>query len=484
MENIKILLINPSLKRPERISKRKRFVPVGIPLSISYLAAYLKEKNIEFDIYDERLEPLHDGELEKLINEKGINVVGLSCTTPYIYRALDLANTVKKISPEIKIVLGGVHPSVMTDECLQNESVDYVVRHEGEITLWEFLKSLQGELDIKDVKGLSYKENGSIIHNPDRLAIEDLDSLPPFPFHLFEKQKDRYFFRILTSRGCPYRCIFCSARSITGRKYRYRSAEQVIKDIDLLVNQFCRSRIGFADDTFTANKDRVIKLCELIIDRGLHKKATFYCMTRGDTVDRHLLEIMKTAGFRGISFGIETGSNRIMKLIKKGETIESNIRAVKTAKDIGFIVRGSFILGFPTETREESRETINLALKNPFDYAMFNLPIPYPGTELYEIAKREGNRYTDFSNFDAMEGLLKKQTVYIPKGRTKKELIRLQRKAYFLFYFRLKQVINFLKIGLPEVDLRLLNLRERINLGFKIIARLIKGEKKNSHKSS
>jgi radical SAM superfamily enzyme YgiQ (UPF0313 family) len=183
---------------------------------------------------------------------------------------------------------------------------------------------------------------------------------------------------------------------------------------------------------------------------------------------------MKAAGFRGISFGIETGSNRIMKLIKKGETIEDNIRAVRIAKEVGFTVRGSFILGFPTETLKETLETIKLAVKNPFDFAMFNLPIPYPGTELYEIAKKEGNRYIDFSNFDALEGLLKKQAVYIPKDRTEKELIWLQRRAYFRFYFRFRQAINFLKIGLPEVDLEPLNILERLKLGFKIIARLFK----------
>jgi radical SAM superfamily enzyme YgiQ (UPF0313 family) len=190
----KILLINPSLKRPEGVSKRKRVVPVGIPLGIGYLAAYLAEKKAEFEIYDERLEPLYDEKLERLVKEKNISVVGLSCTTPFIYRGLDLARAVKKASKDIRVILGGVHPSVMPEECLQNENVDYVVRHEGEVTLFELLKSFDGELEIRDVKGVSYKKNGGIIHNPERRAIDNLDSLPPFPFHLFKDSEGKILF--------------------------------------------------------------------------------------------------------------------------------------------------------------------------------------------------------------------------------------------------------------------------------------------------
>ena len=183
---------------------------------------------------------------------------------------------------------------------------------------------------------------------------------------------------------------------------------------------------------------------------------------------------MKEAGFRGISLGVETGSDRIMKVIKKGERVEDNVRAAKMAKDMGFKVRGSFIIGLPTESREESLETIRLALRLPLDFAMFNLPIPFPGTELYEIAKREGNRYLDFSGFDALDGLLKRQAVYVPVGRSEKELARLQRRAYFRFYSRPRQVLSFFRKGLPELDLEEFSLLERLKVGCRIVRRLLK----------
>ena len=166
-----------------------------------------------------------------------------------------------------------------------------------------------------------------------------------------------------------------------------------------------------------------------------------------------------------------------MKIIKKGETVEDNIRAVRMAHNVGLKVRGTFILGLPTETREETLETIRLALRNPFDFARFGLPIPFPGTELYEMARMEGIHYNDYTDFDVRDGFLKKQAVYIPNGRTRAEMVRLQRKAYFRFYFRIGQGINFLKMGLPELDLKSFGIFERLRLGYKIILKFYAGGK-------
>ncbi len=465
----KILLINPSLTRPNEFNTLKRFIPVGLPHGMGYLAGYLTEKNMDYEIFDELIEPLYEETLKRIINEKNITVVGISCMTPFIYRSMDILRIVKNISGDIKTILGGFHPTVMPEECLTNENVDYVVRKEGEITLWELMKSFDGDINISDIKGLSHKVSGMIIHNPDRPLIDDIDSLPDFPFHLFEKNEDRYNIKILSSRGCPGNCIFCAACSVWGRKYRFRSSENVIKDIAILLNRFGRKNISFVDDTFTADRNRVIELCELIMKNNFHKQAKFYCNTRGDTLDMELLETMKAAGFRGISIGIETASNRLMKIINKGETVETNVQAVRMAHKAGLKVRGTFILGLPTETQEETMETINLALKNPFDFARFGLPIPFPGTELYELARKEGIHYNDYKDFDVRDGFMKKQAVYIPKGRTSSEMAKLQRKAYFRFYFRIGQAINFLKVGLPELDLKSFSIFERLRLGYKII---------------
>lgn len=464
-----ILLINPRLTRFNKFNTLSKFIPVSLPHGLGYLAGYLRQKNVDCEIFDELIEPLYGDKLKQLVIEKNITIVGISCMTPFIYRAMSIVRDVKKISGDVKTVLGGFHPTVMSEECLKNENVDYVVRQEGEITLWELMKSLDGDIRISDIKGLSYKVSGRIVHNPDRPLIEDIDSLPDFPYHLFEKHADRYNFKILSSRGCPGNCIFCAAHTVWERKYRYRSCEKVIKEIDILINRYGRKSISFADDTFSANRKRVIELCSLILKNNLHKKAIFYCNTRGDALDMELLETMRAAGFRGISLGVETASDRLMKIMKKGETVRDNVRAAWMAHKAGLKVRGTFILGFPTETREETMETIKLALNNPFSFARFGLPIPFPGTELYELARKEGVHYNNYKDFDVRDGFMKKQAVYIPKGRTRSEMVRLQRKAYIRFYFRIGQMINFLKAGLPELDLKSFNIIEKLRLGYKII---------------
>jgi anaerobic magnesium-protoporphyrin IX monomethyl ester cyclase len=303
--------------------------------------------------------------------------------------------------------------------------------------------------------------------------IEDLDSLPPFPFHLFHEQRDKYNFSLISSRGCPFRCIFCSARSISGYKYRYRDPKKVIDEIDLLANKYGIRNITFHDDNFTFNKKRVEELCNLIIKKGLHRGIRFYCLTRSDSVNRGILEKMREAGFYGIYFGIETASNRLMKHIRKGETVEDNISAVKLAKEIGFRVRGAFILGFPTETRRETKQTIKLARNLPLDFVSFSLATPFPGTELYDIARAEGYYNFDFSKFNVLEGLSGKIPSYTPKGRTPEELMRLQKLAYFGFYFKPGRILNYLKMGLPELNLSSFSLLDRLRIGIKIAFKLL-----------
>ena len=208
----KILLINPSLTRPNEFNTLKRFIPVGLPHGMGYLAGYLAEKKVDFEIFDELIEPLYEEELKRLITEKNISIVGISCMTPFIYRGMDILRNVKKISGGIKTVLGGFHPTVMSEECLKNENVDYIARQEGEITLWELMRSLNGDINVRDIKGLSYKVCGKIVHNPDRTLIDDIDSLPDFPYHLFEKHEDRYNLKYPLFQGMPRKLyLLCRA---------------------------------------------------------------------------------------------------------------------------------------------------------------------------------------------------------------------------------------------------------------------------------
>ncbi len=445
-----------------------------MPLALGFLAGYLMDKGMETVVHDEQAEPPDESALLRLVKDGDVSIVGITAMTLVIHRAIEIAEKIKKISKETTVILGGVHPTVMPEECLRNDVVDFVVRQEGEVTLWVCIRGLRGEIDFGQIAGLSFRRDGQIVHNPPRPPIENLDSLPAFPFHLFDRNREKYNFSLVSSRGCPFRCIFCSARAVSGYKYRFRSAEKVMEEIELLATKYGTTDITFHDDNFTFNKKRVADLCDLIIRRGFHTGTRFYCLTRADMVDREILSKMREAGFSGVYFGIETASNRLMKLIQKGESVEDNIRAVKLAKELGFRVRGAFMFGFPTETSDETTQTIRLARSLPLDYVSFSLATPFPGTKLHEIALSEGYRNYDFSDFNVLAGLSGSLPAYTPAGRSPKELMRLQKWAYLWFYLKPFRLMRFFRVGMPEMCLRNFNLLDRLRLGFKIMYKLLK----------
>lgn len=375
--------------------------------------------------------------------------------TPNYKSAHMVAKLVKEVSKETTVIMGGAHPTVLPVETLQDPNVDIVVRGEGELTAFEVTESIAGRLQLKDIAGISFKENGKIIQTPERVPIEDLDSLPLPARHLLPVEKYRPFFpdqlfkapveAILTSRGCPFRCIFCAARVISGRKYRWRSPKKVIEEIELLINEYGIQQLGIIDDTFTADKKRAEKICEELITRKLNKDLVWLCATRVDAVDRDLLKKMCEAGCRSISYGIESGSQRLLNLIRKGISLDQAKKAVKSTKEAGIECRGTFILGLPTETRNESMETINFAKELDLDFAKFSLATPYPGTELHDIAVSDGNLSIDWSMLSSMIGFSECDPAYVPTGRDPKELKSLQRKAMKEFYFRPKQIWGFAK---------------------------------------
>jgi radical SAM superfamily enzyme YgiQ (UPF0313 family) len=475
MDFEKILLINPRAPRTDQNRKYAKAIPALVPLSLGYLAGYMHEQGIGAEIHDEQIELIDKEKLKHYINDQGYKVIGISSTTLYISRAMAIADMVKEISKDVKIIFGGVHPTVMPEHCLSNKNIDLVVRQEGEITLHQLMKYLNGEMKLEEIDGISYRQNGDFVHRPDRPMIQDLNSLPPFPYHMFAPHHEKYRFQVLSSRGCPYRCIFCSARSITGYKIRFVSPERVVNDIEYITNEFKKNKIAFADDTFTANKKHVKEICDRIIQKGLHKRVPLYCAARGDTVTKELLETMKSAGFQGLYFGIESGSDRILKLVQKGETVDANVQAVMLAKAAGLKVRGTFLIGLPTETTEESWQTINLAVKLPLNFASFSIATPFPGTKLAEFAKEEGFDSTDFSRFDIAGGLLGNQIPYIPKGRTYEELRKLQKRAYFKFYMKPSRLFSFFVNEIPDLNLKNFSIFDRIA----IIAKLFLGQFKS-----
>jgi radical SAM superfamily enzyme YgiQ (UPF0313 family) len=452
-----MILINPGYDRVKKLGGFSRYVPISIPIGIGYLAGYLIKHNKKVKILDEEVDRITEKIIDEYVKELDQPYIfGISCLTAGIARGYELARIIKERYPDSKVIFGNIHPTVLPEEVLSNRNVDIVVRGEGEEILNLLYERIKNNEDYSDIKGISFSKNGLIIHNEDA-PLPDLEKIPKFPYHLFTRNSDKYELGfIASSRGCPYNCIFCSQRSISRQKYRFFHADLVIQEIEELILKYRCSYITFVDDSFLMNKKRVIELCDMIQSRGFHKRAIFDCQARADTVDEQILKSLKDAGFRTIHFGIETASERLMKLIDKRETVQEIIEAIKLAKKMGFQVSGTFILGLPTETKQERRSAYRLAKELSLDYVRFNNATPYPGTRLYEIAKKEKrlNPGNNWENLNAcgtfVESPFKKNPLaYVPLTTSEKEL-RYDILKYNLFYsFRIKSVYKIFreKIG-------------------------------------
>ncbi|MDZ7342022.1 MAG: B12-binding domain-containing radical SAM protein [candidate division KSB1 bacterium] len=454
-----VLLVNPAIDKEKKYGKLvNMLLTPSVPLSIVFLGTFLEHQGYQVRLFDEQIEWLSADRLQEVVNEFHPGVIGFTCTTPGMARAHEIARDIKQLNPNIKVVMGNIHPTVLPEETLKNDHVDLVVRGEGEFTFLEYLRSLANGGNLDKVDGISFRVNGGYQHNKDRAYEKDLDVFPPVNWNLLTDTKGNYSIEwILTSRGCPYKCVFCSARSVSGFRYRFNSPQRAIHEVDVVVQKYGKKFFSFADDNFVVKKDRAREICRLLIERGYHKHVKWLCQTRADAVDKPLLELMREAGCEYISFGIETGTQRLLDLIGKSLKIETVEKAVTMAHEVGIKTRGSFMLGLPTETREDSLATINFALKLPLDIAKFNLAVPYPGTELLNMAIAEGLRVTgDWSNINTAAGLSNTEAFYIPKGRTMEELAKLQKMAHTKFYLRPRQIWRILKrenidFNLPEI---------------------------------
>ena len=461
-----MLLINPSYNRKQKLGGFSRYVPLSVPIGIGSIAGYLLKNGKKVMVVDEEIEEIRDDSLDTYV--KGLDspyIFGISCLTASISRGYDLAAKIKVRYPDSKVIFGNIHPTVLPEEVLSNRNVDIVVRGEGEETLDLLYDRIKKREGYSDVKGISYRDGDRIVHT-EPAELPDLAKMPKFRYELFEGNAGKYNLGfVASSRGCPYNCIFCSQRSISGRKYRFFSSDIVIDSIDELINEYKQSFITFVDDSFLMNKKRVIELCEMMIKKGFHQKAIFDCQARSDTVDDEVLKILREAGFRTIHFGIETASERIMRLIDKKETVEEVKQGIMLAKKHGFQVSGTFILGLPTETKEERHAAYRLAKELDLEYVRFNNATPYPGTKLYEIALEEKrfNPGDNWSNLNACGSLVTspfKDTplAYIPLTATKEELQHEILKYNLYYSFRPARILKILKekvgpagwLALPE----------------------------------
>jgi len=354
---MKILLIAPPFGK--KIRKKVETYP---PLGILQLSAYLREKGIESEMQDLTVSETPKREIKKIFTENDFQVVGISCIIASYKSSVMIARQIKKLKPGIKIILGGIYPTFDDKEILKNNpEIDIIVRGEGELTLWKLLEKLKNNKDFSKILGISFRKGTVVYRNPDRPLIDNLDELP---MPAYDQLKTLNYFQkigkflIITSRGCPYQCSFCSTSNYWRHRWRAKSAEKVLAELEKLVNLGAKN-ILVGDDLFIPDKKRVIEICQGIIRKKL--KFKWICSFRANLVDKTLLRWIKKAGCDSIFIGGESGNQKTLNKIDKRQTVEEIIRARQLCKECNVKLVISFIIGFPWEKKKEIEDTINLA---------------------------------------------------------------------------------------------------------------------------
>jgi anaerobic magnesium-protoporphyrin IX monomethyl ester cyclase len=407
-----------------------------IPFGILSLAAVIQRDLPETSVtvVDGRAENLSPAALLDRILKTKPELVGISSFTYCINDTLLLSKWIKKAAPDIKIILGGVHVTQLPDEAIKDDDVDFVIRGEGEYSL----RDLIAGHNLDDIKGLVYKDkNNQVRMHPEFGIVDVLDELPAIAYDLVDMSK--YYptagqchrfpaSAMITSRGCPGRCIYCSS-SVSGKKVRYRSAKNIINEIKLLINNYGIKEIVFMDDVFTSNKDRLLEFCQMVHDEKMD--IIWDCSSRVQHVDEEVLPIMRRAGCSQLSFGVETGDENVLKSIKKGQTLDHVRKKVRLSKKAGIETRSSFILGFPSDTIESMKKTIDFAIELSPHLVSFYIATPFPGTEMYDWAVKNNKLLTNnWSLYDQQHHILN-----IP-GATSQEIDNMYKLAYKSFYHR------------------------------------------------
>ena len=442
---MKTVLVHPPFGLEEltgETESMKAVMNIIPPLGICYIAAVLEEAGKDVEIIDCTPLEMTPAELISELEKKKPDIIGLSATSPSYESTLKAAALIRESLPDAVVVIGGVHVTALPDETLACDVFDVGVLGEGEVTFLELVNHIEenGLNDLSKIKGIAYRKDNKVVKTGKRESIKDLDSLP-FPARHLIPPIDKYHptpasykklphADIMTSRGCPTLCTFCD-RSVFGCSYRGYSAEKVIAEVEELIGKYGVRDIKFFDDTFTLDQRRLYKIMDLMEERGID--VPWSCLTKVNCVTKEMLQRMKDAGCWQVLYGIESGDPRMMKLLKKGTTVEQNEKAVRWAKEVGLNVRCDFLFGTPGDTMESMEKTLKFAIKINPDLAHFNKFTPYPGTEIYHNLINQGYTFDFTKSCSQLDHSI---IMYCPEGVDEEEYRKFIDKAYQRFYLR------------------------------------------------
>jgi anaerobic magnesium-protoporphyrin IX monomethyl ester cyclase len=388
------------------------------PLSLSYLAAVLIREGIQVRILDFLVMRYHPRKLRRELEEYRPQLVGATCVTLNYPIARRMLKACKDFDPHIFTVIGGPHVTFAQDETLlKSPWIDAIVVGEGERTLVELARTVEEGKDLRNVPGIAFADNGAVTRTAPRARIEELDELPLPARGLLPMARYRALgttCTVITSRGCPYSCIFCSGHRMFGPKVRFRSPELVVDEIERLQRDFGLAKVNLVDDTFTVNHRHAEAVCEEMLRRDLKMKWSAFA--RVDRMNQDLARLMNRSGCEWVLFGVESGDEGILKTVKKGITLEQVRRAVQIAAEAGINVFNSFIFGLPGESRDTALKSMAFGGELQEKYGAkygFHILAPLPGTELYERAKDYGIRILtrNWARYNANEAITETATM-------------------------------------------------------------------------
>ena len=407
-------------------------------MGLAFVAAALRRAgHRDIRILDANVSKNPESDIKRALSAYSPDIVGVSLTTPLLKAALQTARLIKSFRQDIKVVFGGVHPTLFPREMAEQESVDYVVFGEGERTIVELADCLLQDKEPEGILGVAFKKGGRVIMNAPRPLIENLDTLPHPAYDLlpFSKYRDPLASHapcttMITSRGCPFRCIFCDTGVVLGKKYRAHSAPRVFEEMMILIREFGIKEILFKESEFTLDQDRVSELCGLLIREKA--KVNWSCNGHVGRMRFSMLEDMRRAGCRVIQYGVESGDQKILDTLKKGTTISEIIETFEMTRKAGLKTVANLMIGNPGETRESISQTIALTKRIKADFANIQILSPFPGTELYQMAVQNGW----FLDGLDLAGLRSDTFVMNATALTTDELRGMFKKMYRSFYLR------------------------------------------------
>jgi len=446
-KNMPILLVAPSFSLLPTFDELVSKTP---PLGLAYLAAVLEKNNFSnIRIIDMLAEKLGFEQVKAEIIKLKPALLGLTLTTRQVGLVAKIIKAAKEISPDTLCVIGGVQPSALPERTLEETGADVCVFGEGELTLLELVETFSQGSAFDAIQGIVFRQAGLVKKNPPRAQIENLDAMP-FPARHLLPSPEEYVRDsqaaltphetvVMSSRGCPFRCAFCD-KSVFGRTHRVRSAKNVVDEVELLVKTYHIKSLRFYDDLFTSMPKRVEEICQELNRRNI--KIKWSCESRVNSINPAMLAMMKAAGCVEMHFGIESGNQEVLNLQQKDCTLEQIRAAVKMTNAAGIDSRGYFIIGLPGDTRKTILETIKFGKSLHLKNAAIFLYVPFPGTfeRKYKLEDYGEVLIKDWDDYVVFE-----KPVFIPKGMTETELLKLYRRAYLAMHFNLNSVVNLLK---------------------------------------